>query len=190
MSRTGSSAERIRPSQAPPSGGSPPKTSGAVVQVVGEDAQAAATSSIEVSHVLAGHLGRNDQVLALLVCVYKRYVELVGPLRDLLDLTLGDERKERRRLRVGAAVGNEVVLLGLEDQHVKEGSRPHDEYKGDDAVAQEPVIQGKLSSRGRLAMLPASDYRAGLRSANLTEVPFTRHTRFGSLRLRCQQTRW
>jgi hypothetical protein len=147
---------------------------------------------VEVGDVLARHLGVDDDVFAgiLGVLLVECYLELVGTLGDRLDLAFGHALKERSGRGVVAAVRDEGAVLGLEDQHVKECSRPHDQYEGDDAVAQEPVIQGKLSSRGRLTMLPASDYRARLRSANLTEVPLTRHTRFASLRLRCQQTRW
>src|SRR3954447_22855960 len=46
ISRMGNRAEMIRPSHAPPSGGSAPTIGGAAVQVDGEEAQAAAISAL------------------------------------------------------------------------------------------------------------------------------------------------
>ena len=50
--------------------------------------------SIEVGDVLAGHLGRDDDVLALGISPDQRDFELVGTLGHLLDLTEGNAFQE------------------------------------------------------------------------------------------------
>ncbi len=105
----------------------------------GPAAQACIDVVLQRRRELAGTKDSTTRLLPSVVLLLERDLELLATHEDGFDLALRDGGQEGI---VGAAVGDGLRRLFVEEEEVEQRGRTHDEDEGDEPVAHEATVQG------------------------------------------------